>query len=149
MFEISPQYLAGLIDGEGYIALLPVRSKQVKNPAFEPVIKIGMTGLSSYAIFLKIQSKYGGHIDESNKPSTGGRVVYTYVLKSKKKVKVLLDDVSKYLWVKLPQALLLREFCDMASSHTRYKTYDNDVVLRKSEIYDLLKELKQPAAETK
>lgn len=145
---ITPQYLAGLIDGEGYVALLPSRAKGLKVTSYEPVIKIGMTGIESFLLFSELREQYGGHIDSRAKLSKGGREVYVYILKSKKRVNVLLKDIYPYLRIKQPQATLLREFCDMASSHTRYKTFDNGIVLRKDEIFNLLKLLKQPPATT-
>lgn len=145
---INADYLAGLIDGEGYLALLPVRSKEVKNFCFEPVIKIGMTGEESLRIFNDIISIYGGYVEKRSKSSKGGRVVYTYLLKSKKKVHALLEDITDNLYVKHKQAVLLKEYCNNPSIHTKYNNYDANIAKRNVEIYHLLKKLKQPPAET-
>lgn len=146
---INAQYLAGLIDGEGYLALLPVRSKETKTQCFEPVVKIGMTGEESRRVFYAIQSTYGGHIDKRTGLSKGNRVVYTYILKSKKKVLVLVEDIIDSLYIKQEQAILLREYCKLPMSHTRHSNFDTKIVERKQEIYDEMKRLKQPPATTK
>lgn len=141
-------YLAGLIDGEGYIALLPVRSKEVKNPCFEPVIKIGMTGSEALELFTDVVKVYGGYIEKRNGYSKGGREVYTYLLKGKKKVLVLLLDIVEGLYIKEEQARLLIEYCNMGSSHSNYGNFDPLHVARKLAIYNELKRLKQSPATT-
>lgn len=144
---ISAQYIAGLIDGEGYLAMLPSRAKGLKNQSFEAVIKIGMTGDTAKEIFVQLQSQYGG-IVESNQVSTMGRQVYTYVLKSRAKVLPLLNDITPYLIVKKDQALLLAEYCTLPMTHTRHTSYDPSVLERKIQIFTELKRLKQPPATT-
>lgn len=146
---INPYYLAGLIDGEGYLALLPVRSKQTKTQCFEPVIKIGMTGMEAHRVFYAIKSTYGGHIEKRSGTSKGGREVYTYILKSKKKVLALLTDIIDSLYIKQEQAVLLKEYCQLPMSHTLHGNFDAIVVERKQDIYDEMKRLKQLPATTK
>jgi hypothetical protein len=138
-------YLAGLIDGEGYLALLPSRNSALKVKSFEPVVKICMTGIESKIIFDQLIKQYGGHLETRSKLTTGGRIAYTYILKSKNKVAVLLDDIIDYLVIKQSQAKLLKEFCKLPSSHTRYASYDPKVVARKEELFNELKTLKRPA----
>lgn len=140
---ISPQYLAGLIDGEGYLGLLPSRVKGLKNPSFEPVIKIGMTGQSAYDIMYALKERYTGNIEQRSKLTTGGRIAYTINLKGKKRVAQVIADIYPYLIVKKPQAALLLEFCDLPSTHSNYATFSQDVLNRKIELYKELKDLKK------
>ena len=146
--KITKQYLAGLIDGEGYLGLLPSRAKGLKVTSFEPVIKIGMTGSEVLPIFNTLVSKYGGHIDTRNKPTKGNRIAYTYILKSKVKVYNLLADIQPYLIIKLEQSKILNDFCKLPSSHTKYNDFNQDIILIKEEMYKNLKLLKQPPATT-
>jgi hypothetical protein len=148
---ITPQYLAGLIDGEGYLGLLPVRNKETINPCFEPVIKIGMTGTSAYELMNAIKERYTGNVQLAGRRSKGAREVYTIVIKSKKLVKALLLDIYPYLMVKKDQAQVLLDFCDLPFMHPLHVGYDVKIVQKREKYYWELKRLKQPEplAETK
>lgn len=141
-------YLAGLIDGEGYLGLIPSRGKDLVNKSFEPVIKIGMTGELSYQYFMHLKKYYGGTVETRKKKTKGGRIAFTYVLKSKAKVLRLLKDIHPYLIVKRDQSELLKEFCRLPMTHPKHNNYNHDSYLRKIEIYKELKQLKQPPATT-
>lgn len=148
MNKITRYYIAGLIDGEGYLALIPARNKNLKQPSFEPVVKIGMCGVEAKAVFTQMLPMYGGYIEKKNGHSKGGREVYTYILKSKVKVGFLMADIIDSLFIKHAQALLMLEYCALPSSHSRYKDFDAETVVRKIQIYKELKQLKQPPATT-
>lgn len=141
---ISPQYLAGLIDGEGYLGLLPSRAKGLKNQSFEPVIKIGMTGYEVLPIFNQLVEQYGGHIDTRKVLTKGNRQAYTYILKSRMKVSILLADIEPFMIVKKKQVELLGQFCLLPNTHSLYKSFDPKVVEQKVDLYNRLKNLKQP-----
>ena len=143
---MSDEYLAGLIDGEGYFGLIPSKVKGLKVSSFEPTVKIGMTGYSALAIMKLLQTQYGGHIELRRKLTAGNRQAYTYTLKSRNRVKALVENICPYLMIKQEQAKLLLEFCNLPSSHTRYTSYDPKTVTRKLEIYNEMKTLKQPDA---
>lgn len=142
--EISPQYLAGLIDGEGYLALIPSRAKGLKNQSFEPVIKIGMTGQAAYEIMYALKYQYVGNIEQRGTLTKGGRVAYTITIKSRKTVAQVIADIYPYLIVKKKQAALLLEFCDLPMTHSRHASFDPKVLARKIAIYRELKDLKKP-----
>lgn len=145
---INPCYIAGLIDGEGYLGLLPSKANGLVNKSFEPVIKIGMTGDESRRLFERLRATYGGTIDRRSKLTKGNRTAYTYVLKSRVKVTRLLEDIVDDLIIKQDQALLLLEFCDLPITHSRHASFDPKVLALKLEIFDELKRLKQPPATT-
>lgn len=142
--KISQQYLAGLIDGEGYFGLLPSKVKGLKNQSFEPVIKIGMTGQLAYEIMLSLKEQYIGNIEQRNVLTTGGRITYTITIKSRKLVSQMIADIYPFLIVKKSQAALLLEFCDLPMTHSRHANFDETVLARKIAIYHELKELKKP-----
>ena len=141
---MNKHYIAGLIDGEGYLGLIPCKNKNLKNKSFEPVIKIGMTGIEAKHIFEQIVNLYGGKIESYTRTTSMGRQVYTFNIKSKKKVYNLLKDIQPYLYVKKAQAKLLIEFCNLPITHTRHANYNPKIVKRKEEIYQELKNLKLP-----
>lgn len=141
---ITPQYLAGLIDGEGYLGLLPSRAKGLKNQSFEPVIKIGMTGYEVLPIFNQLIEQYGGHIDTRRILTKGSRQAYTYILKSRLKVSILLADIEPFMIVKKKQLEILGQFCLLPNTHSLYKSFDPKVVEQKIDLYNRLKALKQP-----
>lgn len=141
---ISPQYLAGLIDGEGYLGLLPCRTKGLKNPSFEPVIKIGMTGSMAYEIMTLLREQYHGSIEQRPVLTKGGRIAYMLTIKSKKTVYKMLSDIYPYLFVKRSQAELLMEFCKLPMTHSRHASFDPKVLARKVAIAKEMINLKKP-----
>lgn len=141
---ITKEYIAGLIDGEGYIGILPVRSKEVKNPSFEPVIKIGMAGANSLMALEMIREVYGGIIENRGNKTTKDRQVFTYVLKGKKNILKLINDIKPHLIVKRPQGAIMKMFCELPMTHTRHKNFSQEVVSKKIWCYKSLKELKKP-----
>lgn len=145
MKDISNQYIAGLIDGEGYIALLPSKQPELHNKSFGPVVKLGMTGSISKMIMDVLYAKYGGHLEyrERSKKNPKWKDVHYWILKSRRKVKIFLDDIEPYLLIKKEQAVLLQEFCTLPSSHTKYGSFSQETVSRKEYIFNYLKELKR------
>jgi len=148
VMNITSQYLAGLIDGEGYLGILPSRAKGLKHTSYEPVIKIGMTGNEVLPIFNSLINTYGGHIDTQGKKTMGNRIAYTYILKSKIKVFNLLKDIQPYLIVKLEQSKILRSFCELPYNHPNHLTFDLGIIAIRDKMYYDLKLLKQPPATT-
>ncbi len=145
---INAHYLAGIIDGEGYLGILPVRSKETTNPCFEPVIKIGMTGKEAYRLFYAIKMTYGGTIEKRNKNSAGNREVYTYVLKGKIKIAEMLKDIKHLLVIKEEQARILWYFVTLPYNHPKSPNFRPDDIQYKIELYETLKALKRPPATT-
>ena len=146
--QITKQYIAGLIDGEGYLGILPSRAKGLKNTSYEPVIKIGMTGNEVLPIFNSLINTYGGHIDTRGKKTKGNRIAYTYILKSKVKVLNLLKDIQPYLIVKLQQSEILISFCKLPYNHPNHLIFDSGIIAIRDKMYYDLKLLKQPPATT-
>ena len=109
MERISRRYLAGLMDGEGYLGILP--ADRENRQYFKPAIKIGMT---SPEVIKEIHLLFGGQLyirryGENSKYNhyknllTWQAVTYNLVDK-------VLNYIHPYLIVKKPQADVLREF---------------------------------------
>jgi hypothetical protein len=144
--NISNQYIAGLIDGEGYIALLPVRKKASKNLTFTPTVKIGMADDSNTALIMEyLLDKFGGHIyraDRSSQVRKDGTRKYntiTWTLRSKKSVGIMLEAIRPYLIIKREQSDLIVEYCRHGLNHPLYTKYDKTLHNRQMEIYQTLK----------
>ena len=105
--ELSPQYLAGLIDGEG--CLMITRLKKVpeyKSGRFRyaPVLTITNTHLP---LLQSIQMAWGGRIREGIK----GSGVYTIYFNSSQ-MRKLVPFFYPYLVIKKDQAELLMDYLD-------------------------------------
>jgi len=130
------------------LGILPIRNKEVKNPSFEPVIKIGMTGEESRVYLRELSVYYNSHFETRKREKVGYRECHYCIIKGKKRVLNFLNDIDKYLIVKKSQSNLLKEFCKLPMTHTRHKNFSQEAVKRKEELYNLLKEIKQPPATT-
>jgi hypothetical protein len=83
-----------------------------------------------------------------SKKTAGNRTAYTYTVKGRVRVAKLLDDITPHLHVKKAQAEILTEFCNLPMTHSRHKSFDQTALDRKIALYSILKQLKQPLAET-
>ena len=96
--ETDKAYLAGLIDGEGCISILPGGAGKLQ-------VSVGNNhrGVLEYG-----QSLFGGSLGGSRVTSSG-RVCWIWNL-SNKKAAGLLESIFPYLRVKRPQAEVARKF---------------------------------------
>lgn len=105
--ECKSSYIAGLIDGEGWIGLSKTK-KTTKGgrSVYEPAIEIGMTNINLCNVFdpLKIGHKSYKHSKKKKEKS-----VFYYKF-SANDSRALLRCISKYLVIKRRQAELLTEY---------------------------------------
>ena len=141
---ISIEYLAGLIDGEGYIAIIPNRTaREVTNPSYSPSIKIGMTGESARVLFNEITEDYDCFLEKYVRISKGGRKVYTLNMGGKQRILSFIDKLIPHLRIKQDQALLVKEFCELPYEHPKSPVFDKSVVRKRRELYEKIKDLKR------
>lgn len=141
-------YFAGLLDGEGYISLIPsgyVSTYSGKKPLC-PVIKVSMT---SEAMIDMLHKELGGY-KESRVFTSGNnsKPAYTWVAKGIKQVEPVLRKVHRYLVLKKPQSQLVQEFIELSKA----TMYDRTTWQVKYKYYEKLKELNRrgrAVAETK
>lgn len=142
---MSPQYIAGLVDGEGYLGLIPHNHHpQIINAGYTPVVKVCLTGSAGKEVVEELRKLYGGSCDTRKKLTKGGRQAHTFHLRAKKTVGKFLSDILPYLKVKSSQAILLMEFCELPYEHPKSPNFDYNIVTRRTVIYHTLKQLKQP-----
>ena len=142
---ISPEYLAGLIDGEGYIALSCNRTaKEVINPSYSPLVKIGMTGEDSRLLFEEISEQYDCLLESYTRLTSTGRRAYYLRISGKNRVLKILNILLPHLRVKKAQALLVKEFCELPYEHPKSPRFDKNMAERRRVLYENIKALKRP-----
>lgn len=145
---MSEEYIAGLIDGEGYLGIIPVKRNDTVNPCYSPAIKIALTGETGEQALQPIKNRFGGYLKTRRRLTKGGRVVHTYEIYGKKSVRTLLLAIKPHLIVKQAQAKLLLEYTELPAIHPKYNNFDQSLLDRKQELYREMKKLKQPLATT-
>jgi len=105
--QTTISYLAGLVDGEGYVGikknLTSVRSGHSKSPLYHEGIQIRMVDESAIKLFKKVFG--GSYYKETEHSKYSKRPLYCYKisdLSAAKALKILLP----YLTIKKPQAKL-------------------------------------------
>lgn len=147
---MSPQYLAGLVDGEGYLGLIPCYKKGSANVTYQCVLKLCLAGMNAEKVITMIGDNYQGHIYKRNKNTKTGKEVYTVEIKSRPRMKVLLDDIAPYMIVKKEQAELMMEYIALPMLHPKHFSFSQELFDRRLEIVRSLKAYtnRTPLAET-
>jgi hypothetical protein len=138
---MSPQYLAGLIDGEGYLGLIPIHKKGSANITYQCVLKLCLAGMNAQKVITMVGEQYSGHVYKRNKNTATGKDVYTVEIKSRPRMKILLDDIAPYMLVKKEQAELMREYIDLPMIHPKHFSFSQELFDRRLEIATSLKAL--------
>lgn len=106
--EIDKAWMAGFVDGEGWIGIV----KQVRNvrpsPAYRTVIKISNTRRKSIDFFVE---RYGG-------TAWKGKDAYQWDC-PKANIKKLLCDIKPFLVIKTNQAQILLDFIERFERHKK------------------------------
>ena len=99
---ISPQYIAGFLDGEGHVTILR-RNQYTKYPSYG--LHVGFTN-RDLRVLQAIQSVYGGNLFAKKRRSSLHSVAYELRVGKREDVKRLLVDILPYLIIKREQAEL-------------------------------------------
>ena len=113
MSKLTAAYLAGLIDGEGYLGIQKrTKVECIGGKMYVGVLKIVM--IDKYLIKW-LKDSFGGYFGK--RIGKDGRMdSYEWCLRHEKNIKPFLDKVFPYLKVKRKQAEVLRVF---------FRTFDN------------------------
>lgn len=109
--KLQSAYLAGLIDGEGYLGILKVKQGNKKKWfsnkefIFKPVIKVAMTDKD---LIVWLYNSYGGSF-ETRKAHGNARESYCWALRERKAIE-FAKRIYPYLKVKKEQAQILLRF---------------------------------------
>ena len=135
-------YLAGFVDGEGYISLIPVTHKKYLSKYYIPVVKIAST---NEEIINMLKRQYGGYVYKRTFPnSRNQKDAWAWEIKNKKSVLEFLIQIVDKLKIKKRNAELVIEYCKFpfGFSKKRYKnTYSPKLVIRARDILEELKVL--------
>ena len=132
------QYMAGYVDGEGYISLVPHGGKG-RNHNLVPVIKIASTNRIVLDLFLE---EYGGWISPRKTSKGFAKPSWCWELKNKKLLGTFLKKINPYLIGKKRQCDIVMEFCNFPwgySSVFHKKHYNPTLVEKAKQMYKELK----------
>lgn len=128
---ISKQYLAGFIDGEGYISVVTHKdSRTSRGFTIHPIISISG---SDKEVLDELNRFVNGNIRTKQK-QYGCKPVYDIQLQNLNGIKRLLKQVMPYLLIKSKQASLMKEFVEL-----RLKNRNKGYTERELEIADVFK----------
>jgi hypothetical protein len=107
---ISKQYLAGFIDGEGYISVVKHKdSRTARGFTLHPIINISG---SDKEVLNQLNNVVNGKIRTKQK-QYGCKQVYDIQLQDLEGIKALLKSIIPYLLIKSKQATLMKEFVEL------------------------------------
>jgi len=122
LFEPSPEYVAGLFDGEGCVQVRKsVRKRQrgrdVQNHAtyFQLCVSISNTNLD---ILNKLVDEYGGYVVNTTKENTSHKSCYDWRVSSRAAI-VFLTQIAPYVFIKSDQVKLALQFYELAEEEVR------------------------------
>lgn len=140
--EVWPEYLAGLIDGDGWIGIQKVSSskRKQKATAYSPMISITLTAQKE--LLQRIQAKYGGSIYTKKPYKTNHKVAYCWQLCGNTKIETLLTEVYPFLVLKKQQADIVLDFLSTVIPHERsHEGYTDNVLQERDNYYERIKVL--------
>jgi len=142
--KLSTQYIAGFVDGEGYLSILKLRRKSARGGIwYQAVIKVSQREKDA-KVLEYIQETYGGIMSNRRIYTDNSCPSLTLDIKNRKDIQRMLNDLLPYLIVKKKQAELLLEFLDLPKVKTRKPeklfTID-DLKEKQSQLYEVARKL--------
>jgi len=117
--KLSLQYIAGLLDGEGYFGIMKLKNKACTLGYYYcPVIKIALRSRDSKVLDI-LHKQYGGWIDKERKHPNGQSPSRCWVFKYKKHLSEILKELYPHLFIKKKQARILMDFIEAGAVKTR------------------------------
>lgn len=140
MKELSDQYIAGFLDGEGYFGIMKLSNKNLTLGYYYcPVVKVAQRQRDAHVLDL-ICEKYGGYVEAPRvhkRPNQSNSVVW--VMKYKKHLKSFLENLKDHLIVKRKQTDVLLEFIDKFGHCPQNKTIEYD--RERTKLYNRIRKL--------
>jgi hypothetical protein len=132
MKTITPDYIAGFIDGEGYIGIIKKKDYTRKGCSalgyyFTPSIKISQS-LKNSKVLVDIADWFGfGNFYQCDRGSSKNQAVANSLeFRGEKRCKVVIDKITPYLRVKHEQAKLLQEYFNLPKPSNGRTDYHNE-----------------------
>jgi len=138
--KLQSAYLAGLVDGEGYIGILRAKrgNKKLwsskKEFVFKPAVKVAMTHKD---IVIWLYESFGGTF-ETRKAHHNARESYCWAIRNMKVVE-FIKKIYPYLKVKKRQAEIILRF---PNGNAGYQL-DDSTYQKRIELYDKIRALNQ------
>lgn len=108
MSKVTAAYLAGLIDGEGYIGLISNPRKGYETITYKPVLKIVMT---NETMIRWLHQSFGGYFETRIFKDSNNKMAYGWSLQNRKQVQPFLEKVKPFLRIKKEQAETVITYC--------------------------------------
>jgi hypothetical protein len=138
--KLTPQYIAGFIDGEGYLGIIRKTDKvrSTLGHYYKVCIKIAQTNDSNEILYL-LKERYGGNISKTRvhkgkNQSPSDMIEFTNSVR----IRRILDDIQPYLIVKSKQAEVLRSYIDLPKQTKTNRTQSDAM---REELYKQIKVL--------
>lgn len=139
-------YTAGLVDGEGYIGLIP---HSVTKNSYSPKVKVASTTIELVEF---LHNNFGGHLDKMRIYSQPNRKMSAmWTLSNGINVGPFLKKLLPYLKVKNKQADLILEYIEKYPYKKMRQKDKGNIILKRLEIYKQIRLLNHrglPLAET-
>ena len=125
---ISKQYLAGFIDGEGYLSVVTHSDTRTKRGfILQPVIAIG----SVDKIILDEISKVTTGKFQSRKKQKNNKQLYALYIQDLEGIQSCLKQILPYLVIKKEQAILLNEYVKLRLKNRNKGYSDRELEIAK------------------
>lgn len=127
MVQKSLDYLAGIIDGEGYLGILKNKSSLSKkwNYYYSSAVKVAST---DKRMPIMLQNEFGGYLSDRLHPQVNHKNSYSWEIKNDTQVLNFLDKIQDKLVIKSDQAKVLREMVEFRNSirHRMFQGYTEE-----------------------
>lgn len=142
--KLTKQYIAGFVDGEGYISILKLNRKSARRGIwYQAVIKISQREKDAEVLRL-IQEFYGGCMNKRREFTDNSCPSLTLDIKNRKDLQRMLTDLLPYVVVKKKQFELLIKFFSYAGIRSRKpeaKYLIDNLKEKQSQLYKVARQL--------
>lgn len=119
--KLTPQYIAGFIDGEGYISILKLNRKSARGGIwYQACLKVSQREKDSNVLYM-IKEIYGGTMNKRRIYTDNSMPSLTLDIKNKKDLNRMLSELLQFLIVKKKQAELILKFINLPTVKSRNK----------------------------
>ena len=150
---ITKDYIAGFVDGEGYIGLIKKTSSKVTlGHYYKPCVKIAQKESNRHILDL-LKAMYGGHISKSRQHANTNTSVM-WEISNRPIVKKFLEDLKGKLILKDENLRLILKYIELPQVCNRkddeYQKFRLEIDSKKQLIYERIRLInKRGLAETK
>jgi hypothetical protein len=139
---MSPQYLAGFLDGEGCIDTQFMYSKQAPGVFYvRPRVRVSQA-VSGRIVLDKLQATFGGHLANRKAQNSRQQASVSWEILQQAGIRSLLGAALPYLILKREQALLVLWWLDNASGRYSGRGHRPDMEMARRIFAEELSQMK-------